>query len=190
MKKHILSFLFLFLFWGASWGNAQTFQEYLDQFPTVNTATTWQDAAIAGLPTSGKSTLPAHLHKFIVGGEQWSTRYSINKLYPVGKIEVGGAVTVFIAATSLTYNLNTNTQISVDAFSYNKKSGAMLSSGKMFYLFSVGGDLETKAFMYTGKIETDGKTWLKVYQTGTGSAVMRQHAYKLSSKGMSFKKEF
>lgn len=167
---------------------AQTFQDYLAQFPPINGAKTWQDSEIASLPTKG-TKLEAKYFSFIGGGNP--TTYSDGRsVYPLGKIELGNTVIVLLAVPSLGYRADYDTQISVDTYSYNKKSGKLLPVGMNFYLFSVGGDPVTNTFMYTGKLETDGKTWLKVYQTGTGSAVTHQHAYKVSGKGLSFDKEF
>jgi len=136
-----------------------------------------------------QSTLPADLSKFIGGGSNFSYNDD-SKCYPLGKIESGSSVTVFIAATSMSYKTDYNTQISLDAYSYNKKTGVLIRGALHSYLFSVGGNPVSNTFMYTGKVETGGKTWLKVYQTGSGTAVIKQHAYKISGKGLTFDKEF
>ncbi len=192
MKKYFLTLCFAcFATLSLS---AQTFEAYIALFPAINSLTTWQDADIAAMPASAKTIISKDFYSFIGGGGQWGNKdagYTGEaKLYPIGKVEIGGTVVVFIAATTYGYKADYDTQMTIDAFSYNKKTGALLRGGRSSYVFSVGGDPKTNTFMYTGKVETDGKTWLKVYQTGTGSAVTKQHAYKLSSKGLSFDKEF
>lgn len=182
-----MKYLFLFaLLVGNLPTQAQTFADYLAQFPAITSAKTWQDTEIAALPISGKK-LDMQYFSFLP-----NTTYSSSGkgVYPLGKIESGSTVTVFVAAPSTGYRADYNTQISVDTHSYNKKTGKPLRISTNFYLFSVGGDPETKTFMYTGKLETDGKTWVKVYQTGTGSAIKKQQAYKVSNKGLTFDKEF
>ena len=189
IKPFCMKYLFLFaLLVGILPAQAQTFEEYLAQFPAITSAKTWQDSDIASLPTKG-TKLDAQYFSFIGGGKP--TTYSADKsVYPLGKIEAGNTVIVLLAVPSSSYRADYDTQISVDTYSYNKKSGKLLPVGMNFYLFSVGGDPVTNTFMYTGKLETDGKTWLKIYQTGKGSTVTHQHAYKISGKGLSFDKEF
>lgn len=190
IKPFCMKYLFLFaLLVGILPAQAQTFEEYLAQFPAITGAKTWQDSDIASLPTQGKK-LEGKYYSFIGGGRPTTYSPDTRSVYPLGKIESGNTVTVFLAVPTTGYRADYDTQISVDAYSYNKKKGTLVNVGMNFYLFVVGGDPVTHTFMYTGKLETDGKTWLKVHQTGTGSAVTKKHAYKISGKGLSFDKEF
>jgi hypothetical protein len=188
MKR--LPYFFLFAFMSVMLSpapiQAQTFQEYIALFPLINGATTWTDTQIAALPTSDKPTMDSKFNAFI-GGTGYT--FDIQKVYPLGKVEVGNTVIVFIAATSTGYNPATNTQIAVNSYAYNKKTGKSVGVFQS-YVFSVGGAPDNLAFMYTGKMETDGKSWLKVYQTGSGSALTYQKAYKLTNKGLTYDKEF
>ena len=192
--KRLLSFTALYaclLFLNAQ---AQTFQEYLAEFPTITGMTTWQDADMLAYPSSDKKVLDPKYYTLIGGGGEWGNRsieYRDNtKAYPLGKIEKGGTVIVFILATSSAYKADDNTQMAIDVFSYNKKNGNLLRGGRASYFMAFGGDAAGNTFMYAGKVETDGATWCKTYQTGTGSAVTGNRAYKISSKGLTYDKDF
>ncbi len=191
MKKSVFISLVvaLFVVFISNQIKAQTYAEYYAQFPTITTKTTWDNATILAYPESNKPKLDQKFYG-LVGGKgngkgKWGTADAYTSrqiLYPLGKIETGSSVIVFVLALSGSYVADDNTQMSIDAFCYEKKTGNLLRGGINFYLIAYGGDVKYGKFMYKGNAVIDPKTLSTEVIEQDGKSTKR--TYKFKSSGL------
>ncbi len=191
MKKLFLSALFsVFIFNNI---NAQTYAEYFNQFPLITKNTTWDANMMENYHTLGKPKLD---DKFLplVGGKgngkgKWATKQDVymsmdieRGLYPLGRVEVGNCVYVFIFKAPKSDSKDT--QCTIDMFFYEKKTGNMMQGGVNFMFAFFGGISDQyQTFKHKGSITTDGKTLIKVEERTDEPSQKRTLTYKLKSSG-------
>lgn len=196
MKKRIFNPLFLFAFFVCLCINqqnhilAQSYEDYYKQFPAITAKMTWDTPTMEKYPQSDKPTLDEKFYG-LIGGKgngkgKWGTEnaYSGRKaLYPLGKIEVGKTIIVFILSVSNSYVANDNTQMSLDAFCYEKKTGNLLRGGIQFYLAAFGGDVKYQKFMYTSTVNIDTKG-ITIDQKEEKTNEITKKTYRFKSVGL------
>lgn len=189
MKKLIASLCFCILFCVNV--NAQTYAEYFNQFPLIKSQTTWDAKTIDEYPENGKPVLDEKYYGLIGGkgngkgkwGQDEMYTFKPKALYPLGRVEVGGCVYVFILAVPTSYEKGVNTKKTIDMFYYEKKTGNMMQGGVNFMFGFFGGETRFN-FQYTGSVSTDGKTLTKIHSQTDEKTVTTQ-IYKLKSSGTS-----
>ncbi len=189
MKKRFLTLVVLLCLYIFP-AKAQSFQEYIQEFPLITKELTWKDTELAKYPIDNQKKILDDKYRGLVGGTgEWGQNgediYGTRVLYPLGRIESGSAVIVFFLTKSSGYKEDYDTQISVDSFAYNKKSGDLLRGGMNHYMLSVGGDVTTRKFMYTGMM-TVSPEYVTIEQTGEGDVITKNERYKVTGKGLSF----
>lgn len=166
----------------------QPYVEYFDLFPTLTETTTFTSEEMLTYPKSDKKMLSSSYFNLIRGTGEWGPSRDMytgrEKIYPLGKIELSKTVTVIFLELVLSYEEGDNTQMKISVMTY-KKDGTALRAEYRDGLIYFGGDAKNNTFMYSGKFETDGKSWIKTIQTGTGDVMKHNHTYSISSKGLS-----
>lgn len=187
IKKQIIGLLFsIFIFTNI---NAQTYAEYFNQFPLIKSQTVWDQAAMNAYPENEKPALDEKYYGLIGGkgngkgkwGKDDILTFKPKALYPLGRVESGNCVYVFMLEVPTSYEKGRNTKKKINMFYYEKKTGNMMRGGVNFMLGFFGGE-ERFNFQHTGSISTDGKILTKIY-SDTENKKVTTEIYKLKSSG-------
>lgn len=177
MKK--LTYLTLLLCFFCLSAKAQTFQEYLDLFPTLTTNVVWTGDDLEKARQSRKN-VPAKLQKF-VNAQFLDVRITSESCFPLGKLEIGGSYIVFFAEHSVGYDEKENSQIALNARVYDKK-GKILGGGVQNYLASSGSVPNRFSYSFVATLDFKAKK-LVLDQTASEKSMEQILTYKLTKKG-------
>ncbi len=168
MKK---TSLLVLLFWGLLiFAKAQSnFEDFLSDFPLLNSNFTWTGNDLEKARISGKKIQGAKLFFITDGQSAWG------EYFPIARIEVSGTIFVFWAYHTGTYD-EVNTQIHLGSKSFDKKGkpvgviqNMMASSGgvkgKFSYDFEARFDNSKKTLLIHNK-SSDSKETKTLYSFG------------------------
>ncbi len=181
MKKILFSFLFVALVAVSNNLQAQTFNDFLDLFPTLTSDFTWTGNDLENARKTGKQ-IPENLRNIV------SNSNYLNDGYPLGKLEMGGGYIVFMASPISEYNESNNTQIALTTKVYDSKGNRKDLSGVTVGILTwTGGNAATKSFMCSFQAKYDFKKKQLIVQSKKAENEIptenKLHDYKLSGKG-------
>lgn len=182
-------FLFLTCLALGKTSNAQSYDDFFALFPTLTQTTTFTSEDMLTYPKNDKKTIPASYLGLMSGTGKLaysSDKFANCKIYPLGKMVLSKTVTLFFLKLSSSYEEGYNTQMEIDVMTYQKDGTALQAACRD--MIACGGDAKTNKFMYSGTVETDGKSWIKAIQTGTGDILKYNRTYGVSNKGLSLDK--
>jgi|GEM_PF-2186096 len=180
MQKKIIFTCLFSIICLVHFAQAQDFKTFIGQFELVSSEKTWTDKDIKTLMLINEK-IPQNLTSFFSNNNH-------NIYYPIARFESGNTVIILFThfIKDEGYDDASKQQIHLHASNFDKNTGKPLGVNSA-YIFSAGGDgkIDEK---YTGKMETDGKTFLKIFNESSKKESSKKEQYKISKKGLSFEK--
>ena len=176
MKK--IAFLFVFFCSSLLVAKGQAkFEDFVSQFPLLNSNFTWTGEDLEKARTNGKKIQGAQLFFITDGQSAWG------EYFPIARIEVSGTIFVFWAYHTGTYD-NENTQIHLCSRAYDKKGkpvGVIQN-----YMASSGGVKDKFNYAFEAIFDS-GKKTLFIDQKSTDKPAGTRTLYSFSKKGYGYK---
>lgn len=175
-QKITLVFLLQIFLWQSV--QAQDFKKFISLFELVNQSKIWTAKDIQNWIQTAQEA-PNDLKSFFPNANL------SRKYYPLARFESGNMVVVlFSDFDNEGYNSQNQQQIYIHTVNFDKTGRQGISDS---YIFGAGGDggMYEK---YDGKMETDGKTFLRIIQESSKMEKPKKIQYKISKKGLSFEK--